>query len=405
MKFKKDREEYFELILKKSDANKLNLKRNSLLKSEGNKLYKYYDLNIFFDEKSDTSKSRLESLKNNLLWASIPQDFNDPYDCLLQVFLKDKNYLNFLDFIKEKKDPLCKNILEEALKEIQKDKSLKLDISQDKTTAATNLIKKHLSDLTPEDSKKYLDKDAKFNTLDEDKIKNFWKDQFYIVCLTSRMDSILMWSHYAKDHTGFCLQFYPNDIKFTIEECGRRLVDRDPNSSLSPNEKEDVKNLLKNHFQNKKEVLENCILESEKHLDLKLGDAQKEWLINSITPSYPRDIIKALHPVCYFDDVKKYRKILSDETLKAASLLKYHDWSYENEWRIVYPKQDSDHVANRNMFEAIPEAVYLGCNFFENNQENQSKFLKIMQDKGVKIYKTYMNNDFTLCYEEFKPNA
>ena len=57
------------------------------------------------------------------------------------------------------------------------------------------------------------------------------------------------------------------------------------------------------------------------------------------------------------------------------------------------------------MFEAVPEAVYLGCNFFENEKENQNKFLKIMQDKGIKIYKTYMNNDFTLGCEEFKPNT
>ena len=404
MKLKKDREEYFELLLKESGADELSLKRNSLLKSEGYKLYKYYDLNLFFDEKSEVSKLRLESLKDNLLWASIPQDFNDPYDCLLQVFLKEKNYLNYLDFIKEVEDQLCKNILEGVLNEIQKDKSLEPEISQDKTTAATNLIKKYLSGLTPEDLKK-LDKDAKFNTLDDSEIRNFWKKKFYIFCLTSRRDSILMWSHYAKNHTGFCLQFSPNDIKFTIEECTRRLVDRDHNSSLSQDEKEEIKQSLNNVFQDKKRNIENGILEAEEYLKLKLCDTQKKWLIDSMTTPYPRDIIEVLHPVCYFDDINKYRKILSDETIKAASLLKYHDWSYENEWRIVYPKKDSDYVANRNMFEAVPEAVYLGCNFFENNQENQSKFLKIMQDKGVKIYKTYMNNDFTLGYEEFKPNA
>ena len=212
MKFQKEREQYFEILLKESGKDELNLQRTSLLRSEGNKLYKFYDLNLFFDEKNEASKLRLESLKNNLLWASIPQDFNDPYDCLLQVFLKDGNYLNYLDFIKENEDQFCKDILEEALKDIKKDKSLKLDISQDKTTAAINLIKKHLSDLTPKDLNKYIE----FNTLDEDKIKNFWKDKFFIVCLASRMDSILMWSHYAKNHTGFCLQFSPNDIKFTI---------------------------------------------------------------------------------------------------------------------------------------------------------------------------------------------
>jgi hypothetical protein len=36
-----------------------------------------------------------------------------------------------------------------------------------------------------------------------------------VFCLTEKKDDILMWSHYAKYHTGFCLEFQTNDSFFS----------------------------------------------------------------------------------------------------------------------------------------------------------------------------------------------
>ena len=38
-----------------------------------------------------------------------------------------------------------------------------------------------------------------------------YRHQVGLYCLTERNDSILMWSHYAADHTGYCLEFEATD--------------------------------------------------------------------------------------------------------------------------------------------------------------------------------------------------
>lgn len=40
---------------------------------------------------------------------------------------------------------------------------------------------------------------------------NVYRNQIGLYCLTERNDSILMWSHYAADHTGYCLEFEATD--------------------------------------------------------------------------------------------------------------------------------------------------------------------------------------------------
>lgn len=46
--------------------------------------------------------------------------------------------------------------------------------------------------------------------LEEDLIQQY-RSQLGLYCLTERRDSILMWSHYAADHTGYCLEFEATD--------------------------------------------------------------------------------------------------------------------------------------------------------------------------------------------------
>lgn len=51
---------------------------------------------------------------------------------------------------------------------------------------------------------------AMWNALRDDLIHEY-RHKLGLYCLTERRDSILMWSHYAADHTGYCLEFEATD--------------------------------------------------------------------------------------------------------------------------------------------------------------------------------------------------
>ena len=343
MKTQKQREDYFLSIINSPDGDYKYLTsdlKKTILAKEGGKLYKYYDFDSFFD-----NKSKLDSFQNGKLWASTPLEFNDPYDCLAQVFLPRNNFLNPHEFLRQEIDGIeisCDNLSESDKKDLeQKINSLLKNLSSadlDKLCADNGIILPSI--------------------LDDKKIANFWKEKYYVLCLTSNLRSILMWSHYSKNHTGFCLEFDPDKIIFSIEDYIKKEVYGERNRSLS--------------------------------------DEQKEKLVIELNKESRRKV-ESLYPVCYFDDVEKYRTLLSGKIINKAALLKYKDWSYENEWRIVYPKEGEGVPKDRNFFEANPEAIYLGCEFQEEG-EKQKKFLKIVKSKGIKTYKMHLKNDFTLDY-------
>lgn len=128
------------------------------------KLYKY----------RSTSKYSLEGLINNELYFSKYTDFNDPFEFSTPFPDLVKTYKKARKEFREYYDN----------KEISKEVFLKL----------TNLFK------TP--SKDILKK--RFETLSE--IKNNTQNMG-ILCLSQRDENILMWSHYAEDHKGFCIEF------------------------------------------------------------------------------------------------------------------------------------------------------------------------------------------------------
>ena len=130
------------------------------------KLYKYESWN----------EQSLANLKNQQLYFSDPRLFNDPFDSSIGCIFEDiteeefsllhshnrNNYPNESKFIKEYGDTPS-----------EKFKSFIRPILEDEFKKAT--------------------------------------DQFFnkngVTCFSESNDEILMWSHYAKSHTGFCLEF------------------------------------------------------------------------------------------------------------------------------------------------------------------------------------------------------
>ena len=128
------------------------------------KLYKY----------RSTSKYSLEGLINNELYFSKYTDFNDPFEFATPAPDVVKSYKIARKKFREYYDN----------KEISKEVFLRL----------TKLVK------TPSNEKL----EERVKTLDRIKDNTL---NMGILCLSQLDENILMWSHYAENHKGFCIEF------------------------------------------------------------------------------------------------------------------------------------------------------------------------------------------------------
>lgn len=137
-------------------------------------LYKYRELESY-DVSSNSlflNNNTRNLLEKGEIWFSKPSAFNDPFDCHLS-FDDDFNEQDAYNFLLQKGLP-------------------------------TKEIKKVL-------------KIYKNNPEELEKLKNISTTElFRIFCLSKVRDNILMWSHYAKNHTGICIGLKIHHYQNTI---------------------------------------------------------------------------------------------------------------------------------------------------------------------------------------------
>jgi Protein of unknown function (DUF2971) len=122
---------------------------------------KYMPKSIFKYRKVDLYS--IENLRNEKIWLASPKDFNDPYDCSV-----------YLD-------------IEKTLKEGPK----QFDSSNE-----------------------LIDPESKSQIKDDDvvKVSDHLANTFKICSFYERVDSMLMWEHYADEHRGFCIEYDVTEI-------------------------------------------------------------------------------------------------------------------------------------------------------------------------------------------------
>lgn len=121
------------------------------------KLYKYFTINDNF----------YSSIEESYLWFSKPSDFNDPFDCKMNL----------------KKSPGRAG--EQIVKNLSEDLRALLTSPMDRDEFAYLMMKKTYNDL---------------------------RDKIGIVCFSEVNDNILMWSHYGDKHKGICIEFETDEI-------------------------------------------------------------------------------------------------------------------------------------------------------------------------------------------------
>ena len=122
-------------------------------------LYRYQTLSAY----------SLASLVNNTVWLATPSTFNDPFDCA--VTLDRKKF-------RESLDHAITRVVQQARPE--------------------DLAGKDLSGVRPGDAEAYDEYRNGIRTLLQD---------MGVLCLSEVPDSMLMWSHYAGHHLGFCVEY------------------------------------------------------------------------------------------------------------------------------------------------------------------------------------------------------
>jgi hypothetical protein len=111
----------------------------------------------------------LASLKSETVWLSTPASFNDPFDCAINL---DRRKL--------------KESVSHAVEQIAKTNNIPVEIAL------------NLKQVTAEDEAAY------------EQLRKSLKEEMQtigVLCLSETPSEILMWSHYADHHRGFCVEY------------------------------------------------------------------------------------------------------------------------------------------------------------------------------------------------------
>jgi hypothetical protein len=135
-------------------------------------LYKYRHLSD-----DDNRRYVRETLLENKVWLSSPADFNDPFDCRVHMSFNggEKAWKESMARMQRKYSP--------QLKRRQRRAEIVRIFREEKRHKDPEILKRALSDAQ-----------HAFN-------------RWGVFCLSECNDDLLMWSYYAKRHTGLCLGF------------------------------------------------------------------------------------------------------------------------------------------------------------------------------------------------------
>lgn len=139
-----------------------------MLETIPSKLYKYQSCNEY----------AIANLRQGCLWFSKPEAFNDPFDC-------DINF-TITDITEENISSLFNTYLVQA--------------PDKKAFLAKYGVNGSFND-------RFRNDIVNFATITTELIKKKLWSQIGVACFAEDNDHILMWSHYANAHQGFCLEF------------------------------------------------------------------------------------------------------------------------------------------------------------------------------------------------------
>lgn len=151
-------------------------------------LYRYLRFNRRGNRLTDWEDNRLKRiLIHNELYFALPMKLNDPFDCKTLFTFEGSDEADFRKFFYSLLRHKFRNLSEKGIKK-------KVD----------SIIEKKLHE-NPQWRKDQIETWLKIQLSENAKLG--------VLCLSKQRDDILMWSHYADGHTGFCLEFDKEGLK------------------------------------------------------------------------------------------------------------------------------------------------------------------------------------------------
>ncbi|MDO9178953.1 MAG: DUF2971 domain-containing protein [Agitococcus sp.] len=142
----------------------------------------------------------LESIENKEIYMSNPQGFNDPLDFKI-------NLKNLVD-----RTPFDIQYIREAMTCLLKSEKLSQYLLDDYKQQHWLYNKELIRSL--QEWAKFPDQDVTYlQGAFQERIKDFG-----VACFTSSWDNMLMWSHYANSHQGFCIEYAVSKFNLALSE-------------------------------------------------------------------------------------------------------------------------------------------------------------------------------------------
>lgn len=274
------------------------------------------------------SFNNLEAFKDDRLYYSTPNNFNDPYDTLI--------YANYLQIVQDVSNNL--EIGMDSYLNKLKDK----DIQDAKIIAGFGYAMWN-------GSKKDEFLEGFFQQIFEsiEMLKEALRKNVKIICFSEEYLSMLMWSHYADNHKGIAIIYDKNDI-------------------------ENADNYTSSGELIRKKSILRQVAYAQKQTDLTLE---------------VEDYIRA-YKMPNLGDVIPPITNLSQDKLRSMMTEKSPDWSYEKEWRIVPRHISLENESKLGYMLIKPKGIILGSMCLE---ENQRQIIDICHRKRIPVYKSALN--------------
>ncbi len=318
-----DWKQYFKELILTDGLSAERIKAAILLKDSNmpSRIYKYRSV----------GKYALDSLQNGKVWLAQATSFNDPFDSAIRIDpTRLEQHLSRREFLSTLQEKVLTSLSSPQLDAVLN--------SSDRALTLAQTFLENDSTLSESDRKKQFEEIVEYQTNKRKEIQKQLSENFArntLICsFSERSESILMWSHYADNHSGFCIEY----------------------------------------------DLQVLPLTSPEHV--------------------------FLFPVIYSDNMVDgsgfFRRLESKDELwpaqfSIASATKANDWSYEREWRLVFPPEQSVKRIGRSLPFARISRVLLGSKM---KLRNRKIVEKICETRGISAIPMRLRRDSFVVEEE-----
>jgi len=185
--------------ISKLDKNDVDIKSLTQLK------YDHLPKSIFkfcsFDEKN----RNIGNLQKNIVWLNDPSNFNDPYEFSSKIDIKVVLKTSYANKINVFLDSTFKDAFTDEEKRMLRKDNRSYDEIVSELISQGRISQDKLDDF------EYRYIGVIKQSIENEDIKKLFK----VSSFTERNDSLLMWSHYSHNHTGFCIEYDIESLPIT----------------------------------------------------------------------------------------------------------------------------------------------------------------------------------------------